>query len=114
MKNSLIAIFPYKYEGTWVFDDEHFDLVKEPFVFGIPEMIEELVTEVENAEKGFKLIFSQKPFPGFQMKINWLREECEGNWYELEGTNEEGWLCPALMHYFESPPIHIYAKAETK
>ena len=43
MDNALMVIFPYQYEGTWVFDDSAVDLVKEPFVFGVPEMIDELV-----------------------------------------------------------------------
>jgi DNA polymerase III gamma/tau subunit len=26
----------------------------------------------------------------------------------------EGWLCPALLKYFEEPPANIYFKAEAK
>ena len=113
MDNALMVIFPYQYEGTWVFDDSAVDLVKEPFVFGVPEMIDELVNEIPNASKGFKLIFSKKPFPGYQQKLSWVREECEGNWYTINGK-EEGWLCPALFKYFDIAPQEIYVKAETK
>jgi hypothetical protein len=113
MDNALMVIFPYYYEGTWVFDDPDVDLVKEPFVFGIPEMIDDLVKEIPNANQGFKLIFSKKPFPGYQRKLTWIRKEFEGNWYTINGENE-GWLCPALFKYFEKAPKEIYAKAEQK
>jgi len=38
MDNALWVIFPYRYENTGVFDDPAVDPVKEPFVFGVPEM----------------------------------------------------------------------------
>jgi hypothetical protein len=39
-----------------------------------------------------------------------------GNWYRSDDLAEleEGWLCPALLKYFESPPQRIYAKFERK
>ena len=43
MANVLTVIEPYWYQGTWVFDDESAGLDKEPFVQGVPEMIDELV-----------------------------------------------------------------------
>lgn len=111
MDNSLFVICPYKHNGTWVFDDEDVDLVKEPFVFGIPEMIDQLTQEILDADKGFKLIFSAKPFPKYQAKLTWVREECEGNWYVIN-EQEEGWLCPALLKYFDQAPKEIYTITE--
>ncbi len=108
-----MVIFPYHYEDTWVFDDPDVGLVKEPFVFGVPEMINDLVNDIPNANQGFKLIFSKKPFPGYQRKLTCIREECEGNWYTINGQ-DEGWLCPALFKYFDEAPKEIYAKAEPK
>jgi hypothetical protein len=35
----------------WVFDDERVGLVKEPFVMGIPEIIDKAVTHLSNPEK---------------------------------------------------------------
>ena len=52
-------------------------------------------------------------FPGYQLNLTWIREKCEGNWYSLNDV-EEGWLCPALLKYFETAPSEIYAKAEKK
>lgn len=112
--NSMLVIFPYRVEGTWVFDDERAGLVREPFVSGIPEMIDRIVRDIPNAERGFKLLFSAAPFPGFTDRLLWRREEYGGNWYYSEETKTEGWLCPALFKYFNTAPKEIYAKAEPR
>ncbi|OYW17217.1 MAG: hypothetical protein B7Z55_12980 [Planctomycetales bacterium 12-60-4] len=46
--NSIMVIAPYVDAGTWVFDDPSTGLVKEPFVAGIPEMIDVLVDGTGN------------------------------------------------------------------
>ena len=111
--NSLMTITPY-FDNGWMFDDERVGLVKEPFVSGVPELIETLVREIPGARNGFRLLFGAGPFPGHTHSLKWFREEFEGNWYRMEGdVNMEGWLCPALFHYFESAPEYLYIKAET-
>ena len=112
MANAIMVIFPYRYENTWVFDDELVGLVREPFVSGIPEMIDLLVEHIPNADGGFKLLFSHSPFPGYQAELVFLREEMSGSWYRWESKNIEGWLCPALFKYFEQAPAKLYAKTE--
>jgi hypothetical protein len=49
MANELMIIMPYWHAGTWVFDDEATGLCMEPFVAGIPEMINDLVGDIPNA-----------------------------------------------------------------
>lgn len=112
MPNAIMVIFPYKYENIWVFDDERVGLVREPFVSGVPQMIDLLVKDISQAEKGFKLLFSNNPFPGYQAEISWVREEYGGNWYLWETKNMQGWLCPALFKYFIEIPKKIYFQAE--
>jgi hypothetical protein len=112
--NSIFVISPYKYYGTWVFDDPRVSLVREPFVAGIPEMIDKLVKDIPNADQGFRLLFSASPFPGYTIKLTWVRGEGSGNWYFCEEYNAEGWLCPALFRYFDEAPKEIYGKAEKK
>ena len=114
MKNSLFVIAPYKYSGMWVFDDPAVGLVKEPFVAGIDTMIDRLVAGIPNAEKGFTLIFSPSPFPGYSVKLEWRRSEHGGNWYYSPQFQMEGWLCPALFRYFEQAPMELYGKAQPK
>ncbi len=112
--NSLMVIFPYKYEGCWVFDDAAVGLLQEPFVLGIDMMIDKLTANIPNADKGFKVIFSGSEFPGYTLSLEWRREELGGNWYYSPDYEMEGWLCPALFKYFEGAPKEIYVKAEAK
>lgn len=114
VNNAMLVIFPYLYNGTWVFDDESVELQKEPFVQGIPEMIDILVRDIPDADKGFKMLFSANPFPRYGAKLEWLREEYGGNWYKWEAQGLEGWLCPALFKYFATAPKEIYCQALPK
>ena len=112
--NSLLVIAPYKHVGTWVFDEPSRGLKQEPFVAGIPQMIDKLVVGIPNAEQGFRLIFSAQEFPGHTHKLVWKRKDANGNWYYCPQFDEEGWLCPALFKFFREAPKEIYVKAEAK
>ena len=57
VNNSLFVIAPYWDSGTWVFDDERVGLVREPFVLGVPDMIDHLVRDIPDAREGFRMIF---------------------------------------------------------
>jgi len=112
--NALLVIAPYKYQGTWVFDDPAVGLLREPFIAGIDTMIDKAVADIPNAEKGFRAIFSASPFPGANWKLEWRRAESGGNWYYSDQFKMEGWLCPALLKYFPTAPREIYVKIEPK
>jgi hypothetical protein len=112
MPNAMMTIHPYKDRGDWVFDDESVGLKREPFVFGMPEMIDKYVQDIPGAKHGFKLYFSASPFPSHTASLTWLRPEYEGNWYQWDSNGQEGWLCPALFKYFDAPPEKIFCKAE--
>ena len=112
MSNAIHVIQPYRHASTWVFDDPDVGLHKEPFVSGIPEMIDTLVANVPNALQGFRLLFSADPFPGYQVDLVKVREEYQGVWYRWVGRDVQGWLCPALFRYFDRAPSRLYARAE--
>ena len=112
--NALLVIFPYKYQGTWVFDDTRVGLFREPFIAGIDTMIDKATANIPKAEKGFRAIFSAASFPGANLKLAWRREESGGNWYYSDQFKMEGWLCPALLKYFPKAPTEIYVKVEPK
>jgi hypothetical protein len=97
-----------------VFDDAAVGLAQEPFVSGVPEMIDVLVKDIPRAKSGFRLLFSAAPFPGYQKRLVWKRGELGGNWYATDDPPMEGWLCPALFRYFDSAPAELYVKAEAK
>ena len=115
MGNAMLVIQPYWSSGTWVFDDAATGLVREPFVSGVPEMIDRLVAAagIDDAKTGFRLLFSASPFPGQQASYTRTRGESGGTWYRDDATGAEGWLCPALFKYFETAPPVIHAKAES-
>lgn len=112
MSNAIRIIAPYRYNETWVFDDPAVDLEREPFVAGVPEMIDTLLEDVVPGADRFRLLFSDRPFPGFQWELEHDREEVDGNWYRLADPPMEGWLCPALFKYFDEAPPRLYVKAE--
>lgn len=112
--NAIMVISPYDYDGTWVFDDPRVGLVREPFVAGVPEMMDVLVADIPNAKDGFRLLFSAKPFPDYQKKLTWLRGGMDGSYYKLDDPPMEGWICPAMFKYYAKPPRELYVKAEPK
>ena len=113
-ENSILCIFPYDHKGQWVFDDAECGLVREPFVSGADLIIDEMVKTLDNPSIGFTLLFSENPFPGFQLELKWQRHDLGGNWYSSDSLNMEGWLCPAMFKYFDTPPLKIYAQFKNK
>ncbi|MCA9248576.1 MAG: hypothetical protein KDA42_15730 [Planctomycetales bacterium] len=110
--NALIILKPYRYGGTWVFDDANVGLVREPFVAGVPEMIDHLVADIPNSDTGFRMVVCPRPFPGYQKKLTWLRGDGFGNWYRLDDPPMEGWICPAMFRYYSEAPDELYVMAE--
>jgi hypothetical protein len=114
MANQINVIAPYWLEDvhTWVFDDARVGLVQEPFVFGADLFLSFLAKDSPDAGRGFRLLFSAAPFPGYQLKVRQTTGEMGGTWYECEDPPMKGWLCPALFRYFDEAPAEIYVKAE--
>jgi len=129
IKNSIMVLNPYCYEGTWVFDDDKTGLVREAFVAGVPEIFETMFDlfgiPLKEAKKGFILTFAAIPFPGYQLAMHKSGEEADGTWYTTDyvitqdGTvplmlEHHGWLCPALFKYFATAPAKLYIKVTRK
>lgn len=108
--NAIQAIMPYRQFGTWVFDDPNAGLVREPFVLGIPEMIDVMVADISNAKDGFRLNFSiTKPAKTDGVHhIKLMALEKGGAWYRDTETRMCGWLCPATLLYFQIFPEEMY------
>jgi hypothetical protein len=111
-RNQIRVIRPYRWEGLWVFDDPAVGLDKEPLVAGVPEMIERATAQlgIAEPERGFVLLFSDEPFPGAQVCLEWARAESGGNVYRWAEEGREGWLCPALLRYFREPPARLHVE----
>jgi hypothetical protein len=113
----MMVIHPYRDEmGWWLFDDESKNLEAEALVQGIPEIIETILGILNIPEDRVSFLFSRTGFPGYHAVLKWEKEEFNGNWYRLEssllpeGFKMEGWLCPALLKYFDEAPKEIYVK----
>ena len=112
--NTINVIAPYKYRGMWVFDDARVGLFQEPFVAGADVLIDKAVANIADAGNGFLLVFSATPFPGHALRLEWRRSDAGGNWYYSPELGLEGWLCPALLRYFEQAPRAIYVQVKPK
>jgi hypothetical protein len=96
----------------WVFDDPDVGLVREPFVAGMPEIIDYLVRNIPDAHLGFNMLWSDRPFPGTTLVLEREREQEGGNWYRWRETGAQGWLCPALLLYFNPAPDRLYIEVK--
>lgn len=112
--NAIRMIAPYKVSGVWVFDDEQVGLHREPFVSGADVILDLMTADIPNAPSGFVLLFSDQPFPGFQYEFHWQRQEYGGHWYYSPQFNREGWLCPALLRYFDEAPKRLYVQVKPR
>jgi hypothetical protein len=112
--NTINVIAPYRFHGTWVFDDPRVGLVQEPFISGADTLIDRAVSDIPGADRGFLLIFSGQPFPGYEIHLVWRRPEMDGNWYRSENLDHEAWLCPALLKYFGEVPKALYVQCKAK
>lgn len=111
--NAMNVIYPYKLHDTWAFDDEAHGLVAEPFVLGIPIIINEFLKKLKVSGEKLKFTFSKNEFPGYQSFLTKEREDFGGAWYRSEDPNlNSGWLCPATLLYFSDFPEKIYFKVE--
>ncbi|CAN5478821.1 hypothetical protein BH11PLA2_BH11PLA2_47610 [soil metagenome] len=112
MPSAIIVIKPYRWEGMWVFDDPSVGLVREPFVGGADTIIDRATANIPNAAQGFLAVFSASYFPDAKIVLEWLREEGGGNVYLWKEQEMEGWLCPALLKYFETAPEKLFVQVK--
>lgn len=112
--NAINVIAPYRHLGMWVFDDARVDLVQEPFISGADAIIDRAVAHIPDAQSGFLMLFSSSPFPDHELRLEWRRVEMDGNWYYSPELDMEGWLCPALLKYFDEAPRELFVQVKPK
>lgn len=117
MSNVLRVIFPYQDRGQWMFDDESTGLVREPFVCGADSWVGQLAMAARvppgDWGRGFRLIFSDQWMPDAHLVVRHVDDPSVpvGALYRDE-AGIPGWLCPALLLYFPTPPAQIFARGE--
>jgi hypothetical protein len=77
-------------------------------------MIDRVVADLPDAERGFTMMFSGMSFPGHQFRLEWRRFDGSGNWYYAPQLEMEGWLCPALLKYFVDAPKELYVQVKAR
>ena len=112
--NVINVIQPYRDADVWMLDDARVGLLAEPFVGGADTMIDRVTSHIPDAKDGFQMVFSGSPFPDYQYKLEWRGERSCGNVYYSDELGIEGWLCPALLRYFEAKPSEIYVRVGPK
>jgi hypothetical protein len=121
MNNSMLALQLYRDAGTWCFTDESRNLTNEPFVLGIPAIIDKVIQDNEIDPHNPTVIFSENEFPQCQGYLAYEIFEQGGVWYSLQelhkpykhpGGTLRGWLCPATLKFFPCHPKRIYFKLE--
>ena len=116
--NKMMGISVYWVDdvGLWAFDDKKHDLKKELFLQDMTNIISDaIMTYLQKDVDRFRIMFSANEFPGAHSVLTFNREENNGAWYEYQkddGEIIEGWLCPALYHYFDKTPEKIYFRVE--
>jgi hypothetical protein len=108
--NSIFVISPYFKHGTWVFDDPRRNLVEEPFVAGVPEIITLLVADIPNAQSGFRLTFSAAPFPGHKLVVTRGKAESGGFWYIT--SRSDRMALPRSLQVLSKAPEKLYVRAD--
>lgn len=119
-KNWIHTIFLRwnKISKVWCFDIPIIGLVDEPFVKGVPEIIENNLIKInklkEAQDYGVTVLFSNssvKPAEfkqGHYFKLYKMHEENGGCWYKDGNSGFEGWLCPNLFQFFATTPKQIH------
>ena len=107
MANSMMIIKIYKHCGTGAFTDKSKELAHEPFVCGIPEIIDLFISNHgDKTRETHKITFSDQNFPGAQGMLTKTHSEHSGTWYSY--GKKEGWLSPTVFKYFPKHPSEIY------
>ena len=114
MSNSIMHITPYRDGRVWSFDDPTRALKREPFVAGIPEIINMFIPREQDT---CDITFAGMQFPGAQGCLTMVSGGSEetGTVYELSAEGfppMQGWLCPALFKYFDEAPEELWFKIE--
>ena len=130
-ENSITEIVPFRLQGIWWFYDdkemvfadipEKCDAISPPTSgheagdskqTAHPELIGVLAQNIRDSDSGFRLIFSTKPFEGYQKKLLWLSGDPDGNYYALDNPAIEVWICPEMFKHYSKTPKTLYVQAE--
>jgi hypothetical protein len=99
-------------DGVWNFTDDARGLLREPLVAGIPAIVDKHIARLHlnytQSRKGLYVVFSDAQFPTATLSLTKVRDEFGGATYRADNDGDEGWLCPALLKFFDTAPDRIW------
>lgn len=134
--NEINKLKLYRSGAVWVYDDsgvspngENFNRQSEVLVPSITEMIDGIlvanVVNPENHFNGLDILFASENFGHHHAKLDFhsyndpvnqighnyeLKEISIGGQHRQLNQSRIGYLCPALLDYFSTPPQNIYVQ----
>lgn len=107
-KNQVNVLYPYRTKGgIWCFDDKDLEIVAEPFVGEINDIIDYFAKGREN----LAVYISKGILPNETLVLN-KKEELGQGMYECTTIGVTGWLCPCLLNYFPDYVDEIHVRIE--
>lgn len=109
---TAFVLHVHKDAGVWVLDDREHGLVREPLLFGMDRLIDQLAATLPAGDRGFDLSISEQ-LTGDDIGVL-IREEADanGHWYRAPHLELRGWMGNrGLLRYFSAPPATIYYSA---
>jgi hypothetical protein len=112
VNNSIFTIAPYKFNGIqWMFDSKELGISMESFVGNSDDLIDSLAKGKDKC----LLLFSDKPFPGSNVELDFLDQDIAGTTYNVvqpEKFGKTAWLCNVLFAFFDDAPVTLYAQVK--
>lgn len=112
MSNVIQILELRRVASTWVFDDRSKGIKNEPFVAGVPTVIDQILLRKQITDSSVMALFSGEDFPGTDVALEFEKLDKNGAWYQLNGMR--GWFCPCFWNYFDKkdPPKKLYISLE--
>lgn len=98
----------------WAFDDPRREIVREPFVEGMPQIIDLLIEESSFPRALFTLGICDQLYSGAQISLTYDRSEAGGAWYTCPQYDLSGWFSHRLYDYYDAPPQTLYLATKVK
>lgn len=112
-ENAIMAIYPRRENGVWLFSDRMIGVTNELFVASFSRLIDELVKPKAIGNGPFRMTFSTQPFEGWERRVDFVDGDRTGTRWRLVGQEDLiGWLCPVLFKYIDNIPASMYARAD--
>lgn len=115
LRRRIWTIFVRNKDGDWVFDYPSLGIIDEPFVEGIPQIIEHHLKKMNllatARQEGFVVQFTvDGKLSHTDLKLELEEEDAEGGHFIDNSSGLRGWLCPDLRTFLGRVPEKLSVK----